>query len=282
MYSEGGLYDAEKGCSEWSIDVVFWKSIFSKFLPSLRYKITPMGSKENVKPFADKIVSSEITNTIVAMDRDHDAHKDSIIRHPCIFYTYGYSWENDAWRAEVIISKLKKLSPGQDISSELSQSIRSRWVNFNSDFRRLVFVDVLCSIKNVKGLDRDRFWGYVDKSNLSRIKVKKDKLKVLIKEMKSRHDEPFRYVGKHVVSCDRDCYGKLFSMFFYELFCDAYKSVTGAKNLNRFDADIMLAEHIELFPMNIFEPDMHSYYMKLAGQLEHFLRVRGLENFLRA
>ncbi len=273
VYSEGGEYDSDLECSRWAIDVVFWKSIFSKYLPGLRYKLKPMGSKENVKPFVDKIISSSITCSIAVMDRDHDAHKNCMVRHPCVLYTYGYSWENDAWQAEVIISKLKRLSPSQDISREIEDNIRLRWNNFNTDFRRLVFVDILCSIKSVQGVDRVKFWGYVDKADKSRIKVKKEKMKLLIQRAKSNCDKPFKYIGSHVVSSERDCYGKLLAMFAYELFCDAYREITGAKNLARFDADIMLAEHIEIFAMSNMAPEMDRHYSRKVLELGRFLQV---------
>lgn len=131
---------------------MFWGSIFSRYLPHLRYKFRAMGSKENIVPIAEKLSGAQISNAIVVMDRDHDSYRDCMVKHPCVIYTYGYSWENDAWRAELIISKLKKLAPERQITSEMAASIRERWKNFHSDFKRLVFVDVLCSLRRVKGL----------------------------------------------------------------------------------------------------------------------------------
>ncbi|MCP2075479.1 UNVERIFIED_ORG: hypothetical protein J2Y77_004915 [Pseudomonas lini] len=272
VYSEGGEYDPELKCSKWAIDTIFWGGVFSKYIPSLQYKFRPLGSKENVVPVAKKIAESKIANTIVVMDRDHDSHRGCVIKHPCVIYTYGYSWENDAWRADNLISKLAKLSPEREVNSQIKKQINDQCKNFYADFRRLVYIDVLCSIGRIKGLDREKFWSYVDQKNCDRLKVKKEKFRELIKDVKLKRVAPFKYSGGHSIDAERDCYGKLLAKFFYGIFCDSYKKITGAKNLNRFDADLMIAEHIEHC---IFEEEqgINLYYLKKADKLLKFIKA---------
>lgn len=272
IYAEGGEYDVELKCSKWAIDTVFWGSIFSRYLPDLKYKFRAMGSKENIVPIAEKLSGAQISNAIVVMDRDHDSYRDCMIKHPCVIYTYGYSWENDAWRAELIISKLKKLAPERQITAEMAASIRERWNNFHSDFKRLVFVDVLCSLRRVKGVDREKYWGYVDQRDISRLRVKREKFRSLIRDVKSKRIEPFKYVGRLHIDSERDCYGKLLAKFCYEIFCESYKEITGAKNLARFDADIMIAEHFEYSDLS-GEIGVDNYYAKTTRKLSNFLQA---------
>ena len=70
IYSEGGIKDKNTSGNEeisWAIDCVFWRSVFEKFVPDRRIKIKPLGSKELVKPYAEKIKNNEQTNTSSAV-----------------------------------------------------------------------------------------------------------------------------------------------------------------------------------------------------------------------
>lgn len=269
VYSEGGAFDKALGQSISSIDAVFWKGFFSRFLPNLSYSIKPLGSKENLLPYAQDIVDAKITNTIVVMDRDHDHHRQCIINHPCIIYTYGYSWENDAWRAESVISKLERISAG-GVSKELADEIRIKCRNFYSDFNRLVFVDVLCSLKRVQGIHREKFWSLVDSRDINRIRIKKDAFRKLITTVKAGRVNKFRYVGADRVISERDCYGKLLAKFVYEIFCKGFQNLTGQKNLSRAMADIFMAEHFQYVDLNQ-DPLLQKYYTDVAESLSGHL-----------
>lgn len=270
IYSEGGEFDKALGRSRNSIDIIFWKGVFARFLPELNYTFRPMGSKVNLIPFAKDIEASNIKNSIVVMDRDHDHHRNCLINHPCILYTYGYSWENDAWRAESIISKLGKVSV-EGVSVEMADTIRSKCKNFFSDFNRLIFVDVLCSIARVQGVHREKFWAIVDSGNPNRLKVKKIAFKTLISGIKENRVSPFRYCGSERVIAERDCYGKLLSMFIYNLFTNCFKDITGHKNLSREIADMMMAEHFQYVDFSS-DPDVYNYYATAVNSLSVNLR----------
>lgn len=270
IYTEGGDFDKSIGKSKTSIDAVFWKGVFSRFLPDLNYAIRPMGSKENLIPFAKDIESAKVSNSIVVMDRDHDHHRRCLLNHPCVIYTYGYSWENDAWRAELIISKLERVSVS-GVAPNVAENIRQKCQNFFSDFRRLVFVDVLCSLARVQGVHREKFWGIVDTKDINRLKVKKDAFRSLISSIKQKRIDPFKYIGGEQIIAERDCYGKLLSRFLYSIFTDCFKDVTGQKNLSRELADVMIAEHFQYTDLSL-DPDIENYYratMELLSRTLH-------------
>lgn len=270
IYSEGGEFDKTLGKNRNSIDAIFWKGVFSRFFPDLDCIFRPMGSKVNLLPFARDIKDSKISNSIVVMDRDHDHHRNCLIVHPSILYTYGYSWENDAWRAELIISKLERISDN-GVSAEVAENIRGKCRNFFIDFNRLVYVDVLCSLARVQGVHREKFWAIVDSRNPDRLKVKKEAFKTLISGVKANRVNPFRYVGNERVIPERDCYGKLLSMFLYNVFTECFKSVTGQKNLSREMADVMVAEHFQYANLSA-DSDVVNYYAAAVGSLSASLQ----------
>lgn len=265
VYSEGGAFDKAIGQSISSIDAIFWKGFFSRFLPDLSYSIRSLGSKENLLPYAKDVADEKITNTIVVMDRDHDHHRQCIISHPCVIYTCGYSWENDAWRAESVISKLERISVG-GVSKEFADEVRIKCRNFFSDFNRLVFVDVLCSLERVQGIHRERYWSFVDSQDSSRLRVKKDAFKKLIATVKAGRVNKFKYAGSDRITSERDCYGKLLAKFVYEIFCKGFQTLTGQKNLSRAMADIFMAEHFQYMDLSR-DPLIQKYYTEVAESL---------------
>ncbi|WP_236176641.1 hypothetical protein [Pseudomonas qingdaonensis] len=275
VYTEGGEFDNKKKQSSFSIDAVFWKGFFSRFLPGLTYEIKPLGSKQNLLPHAKDVAASTVSNTIVAMDRDHDHHRLCLIQHPCVVYTYGYSWENDAWRAEAIISKLERVSV-RGVSVEAAEAIRDKCRNFFIDFNRLIFVDVLCSLQRVQGIPRDKFWGYVDCRDANRFRVKKEAFKKLIGAIKKDRDKKFKYSGNEAVVAERDCYGKFWSMFLYGIFCEYFRAVTGQKNLNREMADVLVAEHFQYTDLDK-DPGLKNYYQTVAAALSRGIGEQHLQ-----
>ena len=272
VYTEGGEFNKDKKQSSSSIDAVFWKGFFSRFLPDLKYEVRPLGSKDNLLPHAKDVAALKVSNTIVAMDRDHDHHRLCLIEHPCVMYTYGYSWENDAWRAEAIISKLERISV-KGVSAEVAESIRDKCRNFFVDFNRLIFVDVLCSLQRVQGIHREKFWGYVDARDVARLKIKREAFKKLIATIKEGRVKKFKYSGPSRVVAERDCYGKLWSKFLYNIFCECFREVTGQKNLTREMADVLVAEHFQHTDLDRDE-DLRNYYQAMAAQLKKAIRER--------
>ncbi len=89
VYCEG-LPDSNEAAT---MDEMFWNKIFVKF--GLKAKCKSKGSKTDLLCLAEIIRSNNVLHVIVAMDRDYDSLRNEIIRHPRIFYTFGYSWESD-------------------------------------------------------------------------------------------------------------------------------------------------------------------------------------------
>lgn len=89
VYCEGRAVDGEGS----SLDEVFWEKVFSQNGKSVECKSA--GSKTELRPFARRVVDENISNVVVAMDRDYDDFRNQMIDHPQVIYTFGYSWESD-------------------------------------------------------------------------------------------------------------------------------------------------------------------------------------------
>lgn len=116
LYVEGGSRSYTKAevisglYNEETEDIIFWRSIFSEFKTSKRIKYKSIGSKKTVKEIAEDIVSGGLDKVMVAMDNEFDEILNNRILHSNIFYTHGYSYENDIWNIEVIKSVIEELT----------------------------------------------------------------------------------------------------------------------------------------------------------------------------
>jgi hypothetical protein len=89
LYCEGEAVQGEGA----SFDEMFWQIILSAY--GIRVFCKSVGSKTTVKDLALLVVSNQVPNVIIAMDRDYDHLQGAIIYWPTVLYTYGYSWESD-------------------------------------------------------------------------------------------------------------------------------------------------------------------------------------------
>ncbi|MCF1451366.1 DUF4435 domain-containing protein [Agrobacterium vitis] len=105
LYVEGGGGVDGAGSS----DVVFWGDVFRHLRPDLKVTIIAHGGKPELEFLADKILSGDIDNTLVALDSDFDELLNHRKDHSNIIYTYGYSWENDVFCPEQISQAVKRL-----------------------------------------------------------------------------------------------------------------------------------------------------------------------------
>lgn len=259
IYSEGGKPPVANGSNtNWSIDSIFWRGIFERFSPGVKVKIKSMGSKANVTPYAEKIQRNEISNSIAVFDRDYDPYRGEAINHPRVLYTYGYSWENDACQAELLIQALAIIHPNGQLLESDETDIRNRFDFFLKSINRMVFVDLLCGLNKIKGVDRENYWALIDTSDPKLYKLRKRQFLELIQSIKNRRASPLRYLGNTRISAHTDCYGKIISRFCYSLYCEYYKKITSQNSIPTHFLERAMAEaivHADL--RNIPQLEMH-------------------------
>jgi hypothetical protein len=271
IYSEGGEGSQEEtgelNQCPWSIDSVFWRSVFSRFLPQTKIKIKSLGSKDSVRPYAEKVSKNLIENTIVVLDRDYDPYRGETIEHPRVIYTHGYSWENDACRPEFLISVLSSIHPDGRIPEADIDEINSRYQAFLRKINRLVYIDLLCGIVKIEGVDRKNYWSMIDISNKQEPKVKRDKFIKLIASIKERRSCALRYAGTTKILPDSDCYGKILAMFYYSTFCEYYRKITNQKSIPRHFSDIKIAEALHMTDLQHYPPAIRNHYEKIMNRI---------------
>ena len=91
-------------------DIIFWRNMFNKFKSDKKVKFKSVGSKDVIIEIADDIVKDNLSHVFVAMDNEFDEILNQRIEHPNVYYTHGYSWENDAWNHHVAIGVIEGFS----------------------------------------------------------------------------------------------------------------------------------------------------------------------------
>ena len=130
----------------------------------------------------------------------------------------------------------------------------------HKNINRAVYIDLLCGLCRIKGIDRKKFWKLVDETDPKNIKIKKDKLSLLISSIKSIRPEKLHYCGKERIAPEKDCYGKILSRFYYLIFCEYYKKITKAKNLPRENAEVEMAKAMKSTAFDDYPEVIKSHY----------------------
>ncbi|NMP27210.1 DUF4435 domain-containing protein [Rahnella sp. SAP-1] len=94
-------------------DYIFYNSIISNFFDG-KYEIKVEGGKTTLKSIVENLSSlSDGDSHIIFMDRDHDEIlSNGLIDNDFVFYTFGYSYENDFWTSKVLKKILSSLLAG--------------------------------------------------------------------------------------------------------------------------------------------------------------------------
>ena len=114
VFTEGGQSSYSEQLStnfsqeNFSIDQLFWNSIFQKHSFKKKYCLLSIGSKTSLTEIASAISGSESRTVCVAMDTDLDELDGKKILSPNVLYTYGYSWENDVYEVKFFKQYVKE------------------------------------------------------------------------------------------------------------------------------------------------------------------------------
>jgi hypothetical protein len=205
-----------------SVDVGFWRNIFGLFSDKKKYQFRAVGSKANLMKLAERKIDENIETYFIAMDKDHDFIKEEMLNSPGIFYTYGYSWENDIWNlhtcSDVFYGISNKCDKTVDISTELSELMN----NFERKFKKFVYLDAILSLYDKSFFPRkddgDRFFKH---GTMGVPLINNEQLKQIIVELKKNRNLKYSYraeKGKSLNICAfYNCYGKIISTFSYRI-----------------------------------------------------------------
>lgn len=153
VYVEGGREDDEGAAS---FDSMFWKRMFTTFRPDLRVKAIPRGSKGNVLSVLDDTDTAIASNVFFAVDRDYDELFDRLRSDKNLLYTYGYSFESDAFAAINLPSLFCDVCPVNGTSTDYEIEVNTRIDEFVRDTWWAQLGDACGTVVGRKVIDRDR------------------------------------------------------------------------------------------------------------------------------
>lgn len=225
MYVEGGraslsLQDLSEGASgsDATLDAAFWKETLHAVGCSKRIKVISIGSKPTLLEIASGIADGSLRNVYVGIDRDFDMLDSDLAGTPGVMYTFGYSWENDVWSTETLLSVCGELCPHHEISEEIAADLSSAVAAFLRDIQWTVAVD---KAQASAGLDRGLLtrpglvvqvrpgvWPCLSRSPLANLVAQ---ARAALKAVGVR-------VRSHGVVSRADCCGKVLGAFFYFAF----------------------------------------------------------------
>ena len=130
IYIEGKVSDLTEAATPDNdlYDIKFYRTLFNIF-SSKKVKINIAGSKRDALNYHDKIVAENIGNQFVIVDRDYVDILGNRINSRNIFFTKGYSWENDFWSKKLCVHLISLLtmnnaSANDDLIKTLRKSVR--------------------------------------------------------------------------------------------------------------------------------------------------------------
>lgn len=229
-----------------SVDVKFWAGIFSIYQPNIKFKIRPVGSKSTLMSIGQDIANGKVKNLYVAMDRD-SLIPNTMIKAKGIFYTHGYSWENDVWQSDTLQSVLAtycstKMSP--KAVNSLKKQIVNDYKSFGKNISIAVYADTfLCSTGNVLiPRKKHRCCLNVQSGQLPAVNVKKIDELLKASNVSKKKAQAFGHAYK--IQPLRDCLGHLLSDFCYHSILHYLKKVAKLPSIAK---DYVLTVAIEKF-----------------------------------
>lgn len=214
VFTEGGsrsysVDEVEDGkYSTSATDIKFWGSILKTYNYHKKIEFRAIGSKTASKYICEKITNGEVSNIIVTKDRDLDQYLDILVDSPFILYTKGYSWENDVFVKDLIISQIKNMLFEMEISDEIHSIIDAAYDDFRIYGCHLFKLELLFrknGISFISNLNGERFFNSKIPPRIDREQVKN----LLITKKTELHRPAINNLNEYVACPFLNNYGKL-------------------------------------------------------------------------
>jgi hypothetical protein len=237
-----GLYNNQ------AYDIKYWQIVFGSCAPTKKFHFRAVGSKNSINEIVNLIVANNVKHVFVARDRDFD-HLTGILRpSPGIFYTSGYSWENDVWTAPIIFETFRKFSSVPDNEIAAKQLIDSEFANLAAGLRGCVRADAVLSFNKAEPLLRSKFAKIVRPTHNGPPTLVKANARSLVREQRLKI-RPHKLKGPSVkVHPLRDCYGHLLETFGYHLLAHALAKLSKLKTLPK---ELLIPAAIDSFAAHL-------------------------------
>lgn len=236
-------------------DIIFWSRVFDNFVSGKKLKFKSIGSKSTIKEIALDIIDGKISTVLVAMDNEFDEILKKQMSHPNIYYTYGYSWENDIWSDLVVKSVIEELTAIKINHLDIEQNFQS----FIKDLKIAVLADGYMFKKHSSFFPRQKSPLFcVDFNPRDLPSIKKDEIEKRLEEKNLKKSTLYSFGRKHLVETKKLCYGHLLADYCVQLILHYLKNRHSLKNISK---DIIYRIGINKFFNEQFKSgEIHSYY----------------------
>jgi hypothetical protein len=222
VYVEGG--DSKRPAAvDASVDILFWRGIFEAFAAGRQFHFKAKGGKQTLLQIVNQLENGAVKAVIVCLDRDLD-HVRGLRTVPGVIYTWGYSWENDVWSADVVEDVFYILCGVDRNQAEVRAQIGEGLRHFSCALRWAVRADVLMAACGRAIVPRgnfkcvippDRGWPTIDRTFLrSCVRAARAETSAVIHKLPSGMD----------VAVLQDVYGHLLGFFCYRMLASLMKT----------------------------------------------------------
>lgn len=217
IYLEGGpkCFTAEEvyageGHDE-TEDIIFWKNVVNHFKNRVSVKYKSVGSKLTLLAISNDVKKYHLQSIKIAMDNEFDEVLNKRLIEPHIFYTHGYSYENDIWSSEVIVNVIEQLSAVEIKDRKIPAD---DFASFIKGMRLAVCADGYLFSKNSSFFPRPSGHLFcVDVSSPNLPKIKKEVIKAKIKSTTLTTSTIYRYGKSNHIETHKHMYGHLLADF---------------------------------------------------------------------
>ncbi len=223
VFLEGGVSfsreEIEKGFfASTSEDIRFWQSLFEIYLPNKNLQFRSIGSKETIKSIALDIETGDVTNVVVAMDRDFDHLLNRKIASKNVLYTYGYSWENDVWNESTLLAAFCSLIGHSKADAADEHNIIKAYLNkFYCKLNRAVKIDALLIQNNDSLFIRSNANFYIAIERNGAPSINCSQLRKSLSDARTRNHRPVVNEFGYETNAFNDCFGHLLASYFYRV-----------------------------------------------------------------
>lgn len=225
-------------------DVIFWKNIFKIFKADKKIKFKSIGSKSIIKEIAIDIIDGQISTVMVAMDNEFDEILNNRVEHPHVFYTHGYSWENDVWSQTVVKSVIEQLSAVEIENNDIEN-------NFNEFLERIkiaVYSDAYLFRHNSSFFNREKGRMFcVDCNPVDLPIIKSEEIDRRITEKGITRRKATLYGNKHNIDTQKFCFGHFLADYCCQLIQHYLKKRHSLTNIHKdYIYRVGINKHFEL------------------------------------
>lgn len=236
-------------------DIIFWKNVFESFVNGKTLKFKSVGSKTTIKEIAIDIINDDIETVLIAIDNEFDEPFNNRIEHPNIYYTDGYSWENDIWTGDLIKDIIEVLSAVKVTNSEIEQNFSK----FIKDLKFAVYADAYLFKKGDSYFKRKSGHLFCVVCNPTYLpSIKKDVLDLRTIEKGVNKGTVYSFGRRYSIDTAKHCFGHLLADYCCQVVVHYLKNNHGLKNLSK---DLIYRIALNRFFTKLFKSSKsYNYY----------------------